>query len=56
MVVLTTTDKLDDADYDTHLIDPYGIESGLFKNKDCYTKLMVTLTYDIAPKYRKCNN
>jgi len=52
----TTTDKLDDADYDTHLIDPYGIESGLFKNKDCYTKLMVTLTYDIAPKYRKCNN
>ena len=52
----TTTDKLDDADYDTHLIDPYGIKSGLFKNKDCYTKLMATLTYDISPKYRKCNN
>jgi len=52
----TTTDKLDDADYDTRLIDPYGIKSGMFKNKDCYTKMALTLSYDIAPKYRKCNN
>ncbi len=52
----TTTDKLDDADFPTHLDDPYGIKSGMFKNKDCYTKAFVFLTYDIAPKYRKCNN
>ena len=52
----TTTDKLDDAAYDTHLDDPYGITSGIFKNKDSYTKLGVFITYDIAPKYRKCNN
>lgn len=52
----TTCDKLDDADFPTHLNDPYGIESGMFKNKDCYTKAFVFLTYDISPKYRKCNN
>ena len=25
-------------------------------NKDSYTMLMLFLTYDIMPKYRKCNN
>lgn len=52
----TTTDRLDDANYGTHLSDPYGVESGWFKNKDCYMKTFVFLTYDISPKYRKCNN
>lgn len=52
----TTTDKLDDSEATPHLIDPYGIESGMFKNKDCYTKMALTVSYDIAPKYRKCNN
>ena len=52
----TTSDRLDDTALPPHLDDPYGIESGLFKNKDCYTKTFVFLTYDISPKYRKCNN
>ena len=55
-VNFTSMDKLDDADYSTHLIDPYGVKSSGLKNKDCYTKAFVFLTYDIAPKYRKCNN
>lgn len=52
----TTCDRLDDTAASVHLADPYGIESGMFKNKDCYTKTFVFLTYDISPKYRKCNN
>lgn len=52
----TTTDHLDDTSATTHLKDPYGVESGMFKNKDCYMKTFVFLTYDISPKYRKCNN
>lgn len=52
----TTSDKLDDTWADLKLNDPYGIESGTFKNKDCYQTLFVSLTYDISPKYRKCNN
>lgn len=52
----TTSDRLDDANYPTRLDDPYGVESGMFKNKDCYMKAFVFLTYDISPKYRKCNN
>lgn len=51
-VNFTTCDKLDDA----HLNDPYGIKSSPMKNKDCYTKAFISLTYDIAPKYRRCNN
>jgi hypothetical protein len=38
------------------LDDPYGINSGLMKNKDGYSFLSVFLTYDLSPKYRKCNN
>ena len=52
----TTTDRLDDTSAPTRLNDPLGIESGMFKNKDCYQMLLVFLTYDISPKYRKCNN
>lgn len=55
-VRFTTSDRLDDAGQETHLSDPYGIESGMFKNKDCYQMMFVSLTYDISPKYRKCNN
>jgi len=37
--------------------DPYQVYSeGLFKNTDCYHRLMVTLTYDIWAKCRICNN
>ena len=53
---VTASDKLDATGEGTQLNDPYGIESGMFKKKDCYHKLALTLTYDIAPKYRKCNN
>ena len=52
----TTTDRLDDSEEPTKLNDPLGIESGMFKNKDCYQMCFVFLTYDISPKYRKCNN
>jgi len=55
-VNFTTTDRLDDSAAPTHLADPYGIKSGMFKNKDCYMKTVLMLTYDISPKYRKCNN
>ena len=48
----STTDRLDAA----ALNDPYFIKSGFLKNKDSYTFLMLCVTYDISPKYRKCNN
>jgi hypothetical protein len=47
----STSDKLDGV------VDPYGIKSsGLFKNTDCYSIFQVFVTYDIMPKYRRCNN
>lgn len=52
----STTDKLDATGHGTQLNDPYGIESGMFKNKDCYSFSMFFITYDMFPKYRKCNN
>ncbi len=45
------SDKLDGVK------DPYGINStGIFKNTDCYSALQFTLTYDIMPKCKTCNN
>lgn len=45
------SDKLDGVK------DPYGIKStGIFKNTDCYSALQFTLTYDIMPKCKTCNN
>lgn len=38
------------------LDDPYGINSGFLKNKDGYSFLSIFVTYDLSPKYRKCNN
>ncbi len=52
----TSSDRLDDCEAATKLNSPYGIESGAFKNRDSYSFLMLSLTYDISPKYRKCNN
>lgn len=52
----TTTDKLDVTDTSLQLDAPYGIQSVGFKNKDCYSFLMLFVTYDLCPKYRKCNN
>ena len=52
----STTDGLDITREQRQLSDPYGIESGFMKNKDSYSFLMFFVTYDIFPKYRKCNN
>lgn len=52
----TTIDALDIAKGYKQLDSPYGIKSAGFKNKDGYSFLMVYLTYDMCPKYRKCNN
>lgn len=49
-VRFTTSDKLDGIE------DPYRISSGGFKNKDSYSMLMFYVSYDLCPKYRKCNN
>lgn len=39
------------------IADPYGIKSsGAFKNTDCYSGLMFTLTYSFKSKCRTCNN
>ncbi len=48
----STIDKLDGG----KLSDPYNIKSSGLKNKDSYSFFMFTLTYDISPKYRLCNN
>ena len=37
-----------------HLDNPYQIESSWLKNKDGYSLLMVTLTWDFGPNDRKC--
>lgn len=36
--------------------NPYNIESGFLKNKDTYSFTMLYISYDLCPKYRKCNN
>ena len=53
----TTSDRLDVTNANgLQLDDPYGIKSKGMKNKDCYSQLVVYVTYDLFPKYRKCNN
>lgn len=53
----TTSDRLDvTATTGLMLDDPYGIEGKGLKNKDCYSWLMLYVSYDMFPKYRKCNN
>lgn len=46
----TMSDKLDGIE------DPYHIKSGFLKNKDSYSWTMLYISYDLCPKYRKCNN
>ena len=53
----TTSDKLDVTSKDgLQLNDPYGIDGKGLKNKDSYSWLMLYISYDMFPKYRKCNN
>ncbi len=47
----TMSDKLDGV------VDPYLVKSsGIFKNRDCYSALMVSLTYSFKEKCRTCHN
>lgn len=51
------SDKLDVTDNTAPVLeDPYGIKSSGMKNKDSYSFLSISVTYDLSPKYRKCNN
>ena len=53
----TTSDRLDVTSAEGLVLDdPLGIDSKGFKNKDCYSLLMLSVSYDLFPKYRKCNN
>lgn len=49
-VHFSLSDKLDG------IADPYRIgSSGLFKNTDCYSTLMLALTYSFSPKCQTCH-
>lgn len=53
----TLSDNLDVTNETASILDdPYGIKSGGLKNKDSYSFLSISVTYDFSPKYRKCNN
>ena len=56
-VRFTTSDRLDVVNKEgLQLNDPYGIKSSGLKNRDTYSWLMLYVSYDMFPKYRKCNN
>lgn len=53
----TTSDRLDVTSKEgLQLNDPYNIKSRGLKNKDSYSWLILYISYDMFPKYRKCNN
>lgn len=53
----TTSDRLDvDKTSGLVLDDPYQIKGKGIKNKDGYSLLIAYISYDLFPKYRKCNN
>ena len=53
----TLSDKLDVTKNTAPMLDdPYGIQSGWLKNKDSYSFLSISVSYDLSPKYRECNN
>lgn len=52
----STTDALDTKKGYTQLDNPYHTGNTMLKNKDCYSFLNLFMSYDICPKYRKCNN
>ena len=55
-VRFTTTDDLDVTSSEGLVPDdPYQIKSGFMKNKDCYSLLGLTVTYDIWAKCNNCN-
>ena len=51
------SDRLDVSERTSPTLnDPLGIKSSGIKNKDSYSFFALFLTYDLMPKYRKCNN
>jgi len=49
------SDRLDVSGGNELLDSPYGIKSGLLKNKDWYSMLMITVTYDFGLRDCNCN-
>lgn len=55
-VRFTGTDKLDVTSMEGLMLDdPFLVKGGLMKNKDSYSMLGVTVTYDIWPQCDNCN-
>lgn len=53
----TTTDRLDVSNTDGVILEePYAVSSSGFKNKDCYSFTLLTVTYDLLPRCVNCNN
>lgn len=52
----TTTDALDISKEMRQLDMPYAIKSTGLKNKDCYSYMMLFVTYDMFPKCKTCHN
>ena len=46
----------DKLEGDETLDNPYHIDSGLFKNKDWYSLLLLTVTWDFGRRFQPCNN
>ncbi|MBQ8866695.1 MAG: outer membrane beta-barrel protein [Bacteroidaceae bacterium] len=52
----TGTDKLDVTSLDGLMLeDPFQVKGGMMKNKDSYSMIGVTVTYDIWPRCDNCN-
>jgi len=49
------SDRLDVSKGNELLDNPYGMESGWFKNKDWYSMLMISITYDFGLRDCNCN-
>lgn len=50
------SDRLDVSGGNELLDNPYGIKSGLWKNKDWYSMIMIAVTYDFGLRDCNCNN
>ena len=50
-------DSFDVTNGSNEILDnPYGISSSAFKNKDWYSLLMISITWDFGERCRPCNN
>ena len=46
----------DNLEGNAALDDPYGIKSSFLKNRDWYSFLLLSVTWDFGPRNRPCNN